>query len=724
MPPTEEQIAKVKRLVSGGLDMKAAIAKVKGESPRAVASDAAPTRLGSFATGAEQGLSAGFADEFKAAAKAVGIDPRIAMAAPGVALTMLPVAITHALLDKAPSAILDAYRKARDEERSRASTAEEANPKSYLGGQVAGGVAASAIPGAGAATLGRAAVLGAGYGAASALGESTADLAKGEVGKAIKDVVFGAGIGLGAGVAGYGAAKGVGAVIGKARGVKAGAEEIAGGVAAERGELSGIGLKQTIGSFEKRSNELQQSVSQVIGEKFRLRPSQATGSPAAALAESKAAQSPGTMLVAQRESTRQLRQAAKWLDTVVDGISSNPSKLGRSDVSREVSSAVDRHIGDLIAEQSQKAGPLFTAVNQSTGGKRIMPTDNTTAALREMIDEYDIVPGSKIAAQLKATLMKIEGGFGHHGQPIPGRATETGRLSVSDLQKLMATWGKAAHGDKTLIEGLGFREQRMVASKINKALSSDLDSAIDGIASSDAATSLISARAVWRAYAQEIDDVATNTINRILKIGEGDAPDTLMQKIMGSSPDQMSGVFRVLNKSAPDTARQLRAQMLDEILVKSGKPMRGAPISAELGIDKFQPGSALKMLSDAEPVLQAAYAGDARSLLKLKESMELLQRLSVGPGLKGSQTAPLLEQAMSEAAGRAPGGSAILRWVKLIGNNDEAMAIAATTPEGIDAVNKALRVAVGKDKVSDKAATAIMATLTRLGINVAQQGGE
>src|SRR3990167_2443256 len=203
MPPTEEQIAKVKQLVSGGLDMKAAIAKIKAESPRAVASDTAPTRLGSFAAGAEQGVSAGFADEFKAAAKAVGIDPRIAMAAPGVALTMLPVAITHALLDKAPSGILEDYRKARDEERAKTTEAESVNPKSYLGGQITGGVATASIPGAGAATLGRAAALGAGYGAASALGESGADITRGEVGQAAKDVALGAGVGLGAGVAGH-----------------------------------------------------------------------------------------------------------------------------------------------------------------------------------------------------------------------------------------------------------------------------------------------------------------------------------------------------------------------------------------------------------------------------------------------------------------------------------------------------------------------------------------
>lgn len=107
--------------------------------------------------------------------------------------------------------LVDLYRKYRDLARMRDAQAKEANPKSYLAGNVAGGaVTAAAIPGSSLASLGRAVATGVGTGAASALGSSTADLTTGEpgqYGQALTDTVVGGAIGGALSVPGHYIAK-------------------------------------------------------------------------------------------------------------------------------------------------------------------------------------------------------------------------------------------------------------------------------------------------------------------------------------------------------------------------------------------------------------------------------------------------------------------------------------------------------------------------------------
>ena len=140
-----------------------------------------PTILESAARGALQGASFGFADEI-AGALGSAFGPKT-------------------------------YVQARDESRKAYEAAKAENPKAYLAGEVGGGLASAVVPGGvlgkaaegGAAvaeaapTIGRLALRGAAsgaaYGGAQALGDSTADLTKGDFHGAIADTLRGAAIG-------------------------------------------------------------------------------------------------------------------------------------------------------------------------------------------------------------------------------------------------------------------------------------------------------------------------------------------------------------------------------------------------------------------------------------------------------------------------------------------------------------------------------------------------
>lgn len=128
------------------------------------------SKLESFGRGGAQGLSFGFADE-------------------------LTGALESMIGDKS-------YEQARDESRANYTKAEEANPKTFVAGQIAGAVAPAIVaPEAMAVNSlkGMAAL-----GAVDALGRSEADLTKGDISGAAKDTARGAATGLVAGAVGKG----------------------------------------------------------------------------------------------------------------------------------------------------------------------------------------------------------------------------------------------------------------------------------------------------------------------------------------------------------------------------------------------------------------------------------------------------------------------------------------------------------------------------------------
>lgn len=154
------------------------------------------TEVESAFQGALQGASMGFADEIEGAVRA----GKQALTGP---------AKVQGLND-----LMNSYQGYRDQARARAELAKKDNPLSFTGGEVAGSLASTAVPGLGwanaakgattAARLAAAAKAGAVIGA----GTSTADLGKGEVQNLIEDTVQGAATGS----AVQGALSGAGAV--------------------------------------------------------------------------------------------------------------------------------------------------------------------------------------------------------------------------------------------------------------------------------------------------------------------------------------------------------------------------------------------------------------------------------------------------------------------------------------------------------------------------------
>jgi hypothetical protein len=648
--------------------------------------------------GAGQGATMGFADELS-----------------GLGNMSLGTALTN------PGNLVNEYRQGRDESRVVADMANKANPNSYMGGELAGGLVAAASPGGVPATFGRAALTGAAVGGAAALGSSRSDLTKAEVGQASKDALIGGAMGAALGPVALGVGRGMGAVVNRFRPQAAAAEAVASKAAQSANEIEAATQAGTQKSFYEQSMQLQDESSKMLGEPFRFRPGQSTGSPDLALAEMKAANFPRTMTAAQLGERKQTEQSAKILDMYVDKVAADPEALGRSDVGNGLVTTVENHISALAKERSSVAGPLYQQAAELAGGKRIIPTDATQQAMSELLDANRFAP-AKITSQVRESLLKIQ-----------DAASKTGRLKIDDMQNLRALWNSVKRGDVNIIDGLSEANQSRIARNVLSAIDSDLETASNGAASGAAADALKMANKAWSDYSKPIDEAATDTVKRLLKVS-GDAGDTITTRLLSSSPDQVSGVFRVLNKADPGMARQLRAQLLDDILTKAGKPLRAGSISAEEGVSRFSPLMARNKLVDAEPQLMAAFTGDNQAQFALRRSFQLLKRLSFGPGIKGSTTAPQLAQVMQETgnellakadagAGGGLTGMAIRKVGKLIMGvlgDDKALNEVYSNPKSIDLFNQALQAQLSGKAPTTYALNAIGALSDTLGLQVGE----
>jgi len=657
------------------------------------------SKLMSAMMGAGSGATAGFSDELSG----------IANMSPATALTN-------------PGSLVNEYRHGRDEMRSVSDMASKANPNSYAVGELAGGLVAAASPGGVPATVGRAALTGAAIGGTAALGSSRADLTHGDVAKVGKDTLIGGAIGAAGGTAAYGVGRVLGAVINRFRPQQAATNSVAAKAAQSANELEAVSQTGTQKSFYEQSMQLQDEASKMLGETFRFRPGQSTANPELALAEMKAANFPRTMTAAQLGERKQTLQSAKLLDMYVDKVAAYPAALGRSDVGNGLVATLENHIMELAKERTSVAGPVYRKASELSGGKRIIPTDNAQLAMSELLDKNKFAP-AKITSQVRESLLKIQ-----------DAASKTGRISIEDMQNLRALWNSVRRGEINIIDGLSEANQARIANNVLAAIDSDLETASKGIASGEVADTLKLANKLWSDYSKPIDEASTATVKKLLKVS-GDAGDTITTRVLAASTDQIRGVFRVLNKADPAQASQLRAQMLDDLFTRAAKPLRGGSVAEEEGVIKFSQAQALDLLTNPksgfDARLNAAFEGDPMAQFALRRSVQLLKRLSFGPGIKGSTTAPQLAQALQETGNellaKADSGAGGLTGmaIRKVGKfiigvlgDDKAINEVYSNPKSIDLFNQALQAQLSGKAPTTYTLNAIGALSNSLGLQV------
>lgn len=622
--------------------------------------------------------------------------------------------------------IVDQYRINRDMYQYPLDQSERENPKSALGGQVTGAAGAALLSPFGAEGLGGAALGGTLAGVATGVGSSDADLTKGEWANAAVDAGVGGVLGLASGLGGYGLAKLGSAAIGKGLeklGLRAasnvptrGIEKLARNVGEE--EIENIGATQTRGTFTERSKEIME---RYPGTKFR--PGQMTGDPKLLELEGKVSEFGGdTAHLAERQVRQQVLESAEMLDAIVDNVAADPTKIGRKAVSDEVAFSLDDHLKSLIDARKANAGPIL---EQATKSGATIPLGDISAAIHKVLKQTEFNP-TDLNADLGRMLSKIEGRgddvgeklFLEGGQYVSSTKPTRTELDIEAVQNLRSFFTSVLRSDQTILKGLDKANERRIAHEVLAAIDGALKKPTGN---PEGAQLLLEGINVWRKYSEPIEEAGTDTVNRLLGLAEGDKSDTLATKLLKGSNEEIEGVFNILNKNSPDTARNLRAQMIDDLAREVGKPERGSAL-AERGITNFKPASALERFTKNADKFRAINAGDPKAEAAFDDLVDGMQRYATGPrsysegGLGVVTRAGQLAATTRFGSGVAGATVRLYETVRRALTNEKALARAMYTTEGMETFAKALEMGSSPHTVDEKAAAAMINALTRLGI--------
>lgn len=332
---------------------------------------AAPVSQGESALrGAAQGATFGFA-------------PAIAGAAEAVPTALNAVSGTGSMQD-----ILNAYRKARDASKTKFEAAEKANPKTYLAGSLAGGLAPALLTG--------------GVSAEGALAKGAADL-----------LPIGAETAAGALTgAGYGALSGAGQAVSGGEGLEQGAKNIAAG-AAGGALLGGAASKlgQTLGAVPEALDAFgnKQAIEATGASKGMIKQMLGKDAKAGAFAAKAGEEAPESIV---QKTGALLSEPNDLIQTpVVTPMASAQTILERS-------GALKNAAGQKMGEISKQ---LDTAFNGESSAKFFNPQDAAKEIETQLLDPIrvngEVPPVSIPTARAIQNVLDTVNKFGN--EPIP-----------------------------------------------------------------------------------------------------------------------------------------------------------------------------------------------------------------------------------------------------------------------------------------------------------------
>ena len=583
-----------------------------------------------------------------------------------------------------------AYLTARDADRSQQEF-EARNYKTTLAGKVTGGAITGAALGGPVAGPLEATVLGGELGFLQGLGESEGTTTSEQMSEAVGGGIFGAGTSLVADPLVRGGTKLVKGA--KKRIFKSAEERAAEKVSSQikPKELSEIGRHQTVEDFTGSSEALEGRVEAKTGQKLQLRPTQRTGDPAAAQYEDMAGKYPAIRREAQNLEAKNRDVTADYLDKLADDIAADPSKLGRADVQESVTKGIDDHLQSLVRERS-------------TWGK-------TAYAAPDELLKHDVIDSSIPVGTVREEIARL-----------PPQATEAAnrlqktiyaltkdqqmQTSYKDLRSQQVYWGNLATQRGTIIEGLDDASARRIAHEVSDAITLALDAHAER-EGKEGVEALRAANAGWRERTEHIKTVGNKYINGLLKT---ESADTFTNKILRGADDDIRGVMGILNKNAPETAQQLRAQMFEESNIAGGKPIREtggmADVPRKQGSNNLDPDRLYRHYEKNASRFEAAYEGDPKAQLAFNEALELMRRLRYRPiplaepqGVLSDIANKTVQYAGWGVAGAkgniaVRSGQRVMSWMR----NEKALAKITSTPQGLEIFNRISKVALGDDK--------------------------
>lgn len=410
-------------------------------------------------------------------------------------------------------------------------------------------------------------------------------------------------------------------------------------IASPAGEL---GFSKQMQSFLARTKEIEQNLSKYSSEgKVWFTGPEATGSREGLAIQRTLSQNTGMVNEMALARENRLKAIASAADGLVDEIASRPELLGRSSVGQTVAKTINEYTRGLAKARSEAAGPIYKAAAEAGAGKRIIPTDATQQALQEAVDATRLNPKAGVGA-------------GSLLESLKSMQSAGGRISIDDMQRLRSFFGSIANGDQTVIEGLSTAAHRRLARNILRGIDADLKTSANSI-TGEASQLLQRANSTWSELSKPIDDVATSTVNRMLKLSSKGQNESITPLIYKMSSSERSGLFKILDESSPEVAANLRAQLLVDLYEKGGKQSAvsqfGRQLMSEVSKAPIEPGRLSNVLVKNGDYLGELFGNNPRAKKAILDLSGALDRVAKTPGWGDSGTAANLVQQLAARFG-------------------------------------------------------------------------
>lgn len=470
------------------------------------------------------------------------------------------------------------------------------------------------------------------------------------------------------------------------------------------------GSRSAFGGTLADATERAKALSERTG--IPLDPAQASGGSEIATMMRARAQTPGFIDKAAEDKARQVEFFGKFLKKTIGHVAANPESLSDAGVASRLIQSATKYFEDRHEALSLAEAPLYEAAGAAFGGKRLVNVDQALGRMAEIVEDARIEPGA--AGKIPGVLRRAA-----------GLASESGKVTIRDYQKLRQYAGKVSAGKLSLGGSLEPSESRRIGGMLLGALQDDLEATTKSIAGGPGARELNEAIRIGREGRQAIDKETTEAVSSILR-ADINNPELVAKRLVGMEGTELRSVLQVADKADPALGKDLRGHLLRGIF-ESGGFERGAdlPFRPEVPIGNISPSKIRGAMAKRDSALRAAFDGDVKAVQNLQDVADIAHRLGYGPAGHGSPTYANFAQAAvqgvlrklagGQGATSAVGGAAadkLLGWF----DNPDAFFAVVSERRGLENLARISRLAFDPRPLSAASGKATSAALRGLAL--------
>jgi hypothetical protein len=353
--------------------------------------------------------------------------------------------------------------------------------------------------------------------------------------------------------------------------------------------------------------------------------------------------------------TRTANAAINYINRTMDNIS--PGSVSAQGVGEKVQTTVRNVIKSIGENRAATAARQYGAIDKALGNRPVVRYDKTAETLRNILGEYEDVPGQAAAAIRK----QLEG--------MLEDVSKKPAYTLSSAQKARTVYGKAARGSADIFKDVKTSEQARIAKRLFGAMTDDIETSAaaldtgpqfgpglmtreqgDIIGRGGVADAWRKANENYRNYSQLIDATEASPLRRLVgdKVDVGDfmtvnklPPEKVVSTLGTMTPSELGMVRNVMERSAPETWQEYKRLLVQNALdeAQTAAPSMGAnalPFNANKFVSVLGGGKPAKIAQ-----LKAVFT--PQEYAQIDDAFQAMRRLGDKFGANYSGTAPANE---------------------------------------------------------------------------------